>query len=763
MTTVEPERIQGLGKSVMGGKDVLGLPPGLGDGRGGGSSPGGAQYPHIDDIVAVPRDIHANQSIKKLIEMAEAGLRQAEMARDFNRPAIALKDYLRAFIIAVQFIPNHRDYPSLKGDRRELWAAHNALLKKITQQEDDYGRIKQDIIADNKRSGIKPSHQRQDSQLNGEGSQPMSPSGSSERDMPASLPDSVNGSPRSNMNGSPGRSKPTVQPKPKALHGNAIKPNRASFTAAQITTQDLAARFANLRGPQASPGQDPRIKTHALVPIPPKPAGPREMPQSQKPKIGIDSSVPTLPKMPDAIYSPARGSISGEAPRLSAATPRGLYGRTSSSASIAGTPTGLSSSQSNDYFPTQSYSNYSIPPTPPSLPMKIPEGDCITPEELYQAMKGKGSILLIDVRSRDEFDEGHILSPSTICIEPSILLRENISSEEICESLVISPGKEQSHFSLRHKFDLVVFYDHDSERIPSSPRNSDDIVIVSLNRALLEFNYGQELKNIPKLLKGGLEAWVDLMGQGSLQSTPGTAPQTSRSLDRPGYRHRTIERQKSRYVIKPLKPDEVEVWKKTLENEDMQTATSPTFSRSTEDFLRRFPPVAMEQESMTSPKIDVKPNYGLSHKVDFSDLPSPPTRPAPAVPRASVSSLSQSGDASELYDNGDAALVPRTTGRSQPKSMEQQSTGDSSKFYTGLNNPHNWCYANSTLQSLLASPTFGRLLADSEWMSKYKAPRKEDEKIDNPQLMMRIMTNLFHWMSTGKFQVMKAQTLMVSS
>lgn len=96
------------------------------------------------------------------------------------------------------------------------------------------------------------------------------------------------------------------------------------------------------------------------------------------------------------------------------------------------------------------------------------------------------------------------------------------------------------------------------------------------------------------------------------------------------------------------------------------------------------------------------------------------------------------------------------------KAMEQQSTGDSAKFYTGLNNPNNWCYANSTLQSLLASPEFGRELANSEWVSKYKAPMKDDEKIEQPQLMIRIISNLFHWMSSGKFQVMMAQTLMVS-
>lgn len=726
-------------------------------GNRGGDSPSKAPIPHIDDVLAA-RNLDRNVSVRKLLESAEASFKQAEIAREFRRPAIALNEYIRASIIAVQFITNHPEYHDLKTSHGDFVKAHNNLLTKISQQDHIYAKIKADIIADNKRSGVQPRTVRPNSSQGG--SRPHTPSKST---VERPISPSKHRFDGHDTNGSPARAKPAIQPKPQSLHGNAIKPGaqRASING----VQDLATRFANLRGPQPSPGQDPRIKTHQITL--PKPMGPREMPPPRPPKVGIDTSVPTLPKMPDAIYSPARGSISGEVTRPPSSTPRNMY-RTASTVSIPGTPTGSSQSQTDYFVPTQSYSNNSIPPVPPSNlngSLKIPEGDAISPEELYQAMKAKGGILIIDIRMRDDFNEGHIMSSSTICIEPSILLRDNLSADEISESLILSPNQEQSLFEQRHTYDLVVFYDQDSEEIPEHPRNSDDLVIISLHRALVHFNFMKELKNTPKILKGGLDAWVDLMGPASLGSTTSTTNKTV-PLERNRSRLSAIERRRSKYIAKPLKPDEVKVWQETLKNDDdMQTASSPNFTRTTEDFLRRFPPVSLEQESMTSPeeKPRNRPVYGLSHKVDlYTDLPSPPTRPAPALPRRSYSGLTEGRDENELYGNNNAVVPARPSRAPTMKAVEHQSTGDSAKFYTGLNNPNNWCYANSTLQSLLASPEFGRELANSEWVSKYKAPMKDDEKIEQPQLMIRIISNLFHWMSSGKFQVMMAQTLMVS-
>ncbi|KAF4986421.1 hypothetical protein FGRMN_10846 [Fusarium graminum] len=728
-------------------------------GNRAGDSPSKASFPHIDDVIAPPQDLDPNMSIRKLLETAEASLRQADMARDFRRPTIALSQYIRASIISVQTITKHPDYHDLKANHRDFVRAHTNLLTRISQQDPIYGKIKQDIIDDNKRSGAQPQSVRSNTSQGG--SRPQTPS------KPAMGGTMSPAKPRPDgaaVNGSPARSKPTIQPKPQSLHGNAIKPGAQKGAGSpKQAPQDLAARFANLRGPQASPGQDPRIRTHQITL--PKPMGPREMPPPRPPKVGIDTNVPILPKMPDAIYSPARGSISGEVTRPPSSTPRSMYNRTASTASMPGTPTTTSQAQPDYFMPTQSYSNNSIPPVPPTNltgSIRIPDGHSITPEELYQAMKAKGSILIIDIRMRDDFNDGHILSSSTICIEPSILLRGSLSADDISESLILSPNQEQYVFEQRNVFDLVVFYDQDSEDIPQHPRGSDELAIVSLHRALLHFNYSKELRNTPKVLKGGLDAWIDLMGPASLGSTTSTV-NTPAHLDRSRNKSSALGRRKSKYIVKPLKPDEVRAWQEALKNDDIQTASSPNFTRTTEDFLRRFPPVSLEQESMVSP--EEKPQnrlvYGLSHKVDlYTDLPSPPTRPAPALPRRSYSGLTEGRDENELYGNNNTVVPGRPSRAPTMKAVEHQSTGESTKFFTGLNNPHNWCYANSTLQCLLASPEFGKELANSEWANKYKAPRKDGEKIDHPQLMIRIISNLFHWMNSGKFQVMKAQTLM---
>ncbi|KAK1238322.1 hypothetical protein MKX07_006468 [Trichoderma sp. CBMAI-0711] len=628
------------------------MPPSGYDGRNGGYAPppgATAPLPHIDDMVAFPDDINRNQPMKHLLDMAETTLAKSEMGRDFGKPALAFRDYVKASIITVQIIPSHSDYVELKNSRADWNRRHQTLLKRIAQQSDVYEKIKRDIIADNERTGVKPTVAASTQQKAGANALLSAQTTSVIDNTPSA---------EAHTNGSPGRSKPAVHPKPQSLTGHAVKPSHAraaSAASATSSTQamsDLAARFANLRGPQPSPGQDPRIKTHQIIPTPTKPAGPRDMPPP-RPKVSLDSAIPALPKMPDAIYSPARGSISGDPARLPPTTPRGHYSRAGSIVSVnSGTSTPLPQ-QGTDYFSSRSRSHsrngrVDSPQPPPESSFKIPEGDRITPEELFEAMKAKGfSVLIIDVRAREDFDEGHIMSSSTICIDPNILTRANISADEIAESLVLSPSQEQTQFERRASYDLVVFYDQDSERIPSPLWNTEDTALSSLHRALVHLSYGSELRNAPKLLKGGLDAWVDLMGSASLQSTAPPNPKKV-SLVRQG----PFQRRPSQYLV---------------DDHDMYYERAPTAT--------------------------------------------------------AVSPLEKT-------------------------------------YYTGLNNPHNWCYANSILQSLLASPFFGRLLALSEWSERYQVPRKDGEKIEQPQLMTKIISNLFQWMAMGKFQTLKASTLM---
>ena len=690
--------------------------------------------PHIKDLEASPTDIDTRQSIRRLLELGETALRQAEMSREFGRSALALKDYMRSYFIAVEIVSQHRDYLEIKTKQGETAHLHKALLKKLSQKGDVYDIIRQDVIADNKRTGVQPAA------VNGVSSVTGTNHASHQRDRSSagsSHAGEVNGSAATHpSNGSPVKAKPAVGPKPASLHGNALPSGHGRSQSTTNVSVDLVARFANLRGPLASPGQDPRIRTYAIVPQ--KPAGPRDMPPSP---VKAHASSDAFPKPPDAIYSPARGSISGEAAKLPTSTPRGLYSRTGSSTSVSSPSAMIPPRQSNEYFVplTKTSTLESVPETA----IRIPDGETITPEELYDAMKAKGTILIIDIRAREDFDEGHVMSSSTICVEPSILMRDNISSDDISESMILSPSPEQALFDKRDSYDIVVFYDQDSTGLPRSPKNSDEVVVMSLHRALVHLNYRRDLRNSPKLLKGGLDAWVDLMGQGSLQVTESADSKATR-LSR---RHGLITRRGSKYVVTSLKPGDVKAWQNSLANEGGR----PAFPRTGDEFMR-FPPISVIEQSMTSSLPASQPQqfrHDLASRFGTpSQLPAPPAKPQAAVQRPSHSGLTQ-GD----HEGAFAEAVPTSPPGTQRRIGR-----------TGLHNPRNWCYANSTLQSLLASPSFGRELADSAWVQDYKqkVPRKEGEKIEQPQLMIQMISKLFYLMCYGSEETQKAQLLMVS-
>jgi len=79
----------------------------------------------------------------------------------------------------------------------------------------------------------------------------------------------------------------------------------------------------------------------------------------------------------------------------------------------------------------------------------------------------------------------------------------------------------------------------------------------------------------------------------------------------------------------------------------------------------------------------------------------------------------------------------------------------------GLYNQGNWCYANSSIQSLFGSAGFAEELLTGEWAQNWRVPMKTDERIEHPQLLAKILAGFFQWMQNGKFQTMKAKTLMV--
>lgn len=617
-------------------------------------------------------DADLSRPLASLVDNVQRGVKQAQFLVTVGKNDDALDSYLQTSTLAIKLIPLHRDYHSLKSDRKQLGERYRQLLKELADDYETYEAIKKHKMAKQKEAGQSKAADDLKSRL------------AKLRNGPANAP--VQQDPRI-------RTQPPIVP----LHDEyAQGANSASSQALSPTRKK----------PPPPPPKPPRLTTNGGV---------------------------IMPKMPDAIYSPARGGNTSHHQDLPSSTPRGSFSRATS------------------YFPV-------VKPTPKhtqtngtSTPhvrvhIALPEGDVITVEELLRFQRAEqGRVLIIDVRPRADFEDGHMLSSSTICIEPDILDREGIQAQDVEDSMVLGSAEERDHFEKRHEYDMVVIYDQNSQDFGNRKNNAAKLFDI-----LADYDYpqGDPASKHPKLLKGGLDAWKDAMGSHALRNS--------------GHKRRrsTYDKPWLRSPTKPIQnAEEAKRWEQHLtkpEDDEADDADEETFAaaRSINDFLTRFPSV---QESMTSPvEIEsVERNELRLPPVPAKYPPSPrrppelpmpprePTRPPPAVPRRSYSGLQPPDD-----DEGTASkAVARRDASSRGRAI-------------GLQNPGNWCYANSTLQALFASGNFAEELYSQAWQHLYKPPKKEDEKILPPQLLTKIMSNLFLWMGTAKFE-MKADTLMV--
>ncbi|TBU43823.1 cysteine proteinase [Dichomitus squalens] len=149
-----------------------------------------------------------------------------------------------------------------------------------------------------------------------------------------------------------------------------------------------------------------------------------------------------------------------------------------------------------------------IPPTPIAEKAELPF-KTLFPQTLHEWRdKPNFKILLLDVRTREEFEREHIKASAVVCIEPSILQRDNVNGLTIEDALSISPRDECVLFANRDKFDLVAIYDDASE-------NMGDVhsPVSVLFKAIYETAFRKILKNMPMLLIGGFQAWKREYGE----------------------------------------------------------------------------------------------------------------------------------------------------------------------------------------------------------------------------------------------------------
>ncbi|KAI9650642.1 ubiquitin-specific protease doa4 [Ciborinia camelliae] len=746
--------------------------------------------PHLNDLVNAKPLVDRQSSLRKLLEAGEEAAKQAETWLDFKRPELALREYIIAYTIAVEYIPQSPHYPDLrsKPDYPRLYAG---LQKRLNTQHNKFEEVKNLIKEDNERRGIRPSNSPPN---NGQPVPGISKINVFEPPASYVYSNPIDGKVDdiSTLRPTENRTKPTIQPKPQGLHGKSIQTANSISSSLPVSSEnDLVARFARLKSlNNPTPIQDPRIRTqHITIPdeiidqrsavavAQPKqnasilrPLGPREMPTSpaiflkiEKPNLGMNTNVPVMPRMPDAIYSPARSadlvSTNSQPPLLSRGSSYLNVRRDSSTPVPKMSRNRIVVDDATDYFSSSEVNNYTFDhhahpePETPISKLSIPNATTVTAEQLYNYLKmGSNalSLLLVDIRSREEFDEGHIMSQSIICIEP-ISLQKEMSAEDLGERIVVSPEPEQKLYDQRHKFDLIVFYDQSS-----TSKNVEHTPVETLNHLhyfsmiIYDHAYDHRLKRRPMLLSGGLDAWIDLVGSGALQCTiPGNKSMVK--IKKSGHHalgRVSIAREARRGLVtkrtaprlRTLSAAEEEKWdmaiKHYAEHEDAPAEEilmdESYYARTAEEFMRRYPELPSVKQSMALPSMPrTLPLY------NGSIISAPPTRPPPALPRQRSNGISEKTPyKSYAMTGGNSSAPPRIA-----------------PGLCGLRNVTGGsCYMNAACQVISASPGIRNMFIKFQYPCQPEIPAKPGEDGPSKVLMTRVLRSLLQHMWCGKYE-----------
>ena len=738
-------------------------------------------------MTAVDPEVDHDTPLNAQLEKAEGFISSSKRSLDFRRPDVAYKDYLKGYEIVVNYIPRHKDYGFYTSDTHKKWATrYKFLCRTVEDMYPKMQQVRQMIQEDNGRGRL---------QSNGEAGKEQQRSYSSGFGLPPSVAAKSNDMPNPPRH-IPEQLRPAVRPKPENMHGNAVNGH----------SNDLSKRFARLRMPSSETTNDPSVSTASDVagrtqarpqsyapsssqinlPSTNRLVGPRDMPTSSvgpspPPKIPLSTNI-SMPKAPSPTYSPVKTttpSNSSNPPRSSNEINGGYsekrtmyYNQPNGSAQ----PLQLQRAREleNPYRPrTPNGVNTAI--IPKSSSSEIPHDTAISAETLVEYIR-KYNVLIIDVRGRDVFDDGHIFSKSVLCIEP-VALKEGVSAEELEDRLVLSPALEQSLFERRNEFDIVVYLDQrtsDIRYLTGPPTGNNTPALRALYDTLYEFNDYKPLKDgrPPALLLGGIDAWVDLMGTNSLATSKtaalmgSTRRRVPHGATRPTGRSRMVSANSSLEVrkrrlreYKPLNRDEAEAWRQKAHEEEVDTneysqegsdgdvedvePNSP-FVHDYESFLRKFPEVSGSQQSMSMP-IRMPPPYPTSRH-EQAAIPPVPTRPPPAIPRPSYSGQAEI--------NHSQPPLARQNSSMRPPLYASHSIARRLKLpRTGLTNFGVTCYMNSTLQCLSATSQLSQFFLED----RYKGFVQHNWK-GSDGIMPDLYTNLIRSLWKSDVEVIKPTT-----
>ncbi|KAK6507976.1 ubiquitin-specific protease doa4 [Arthrobotrys musiformis] len=513
-----------------------------GNGGNGGGSGGKRVFKHIDELklkVATEKP-KPSLSIGALLMLAQRRFKAALMNIEFGRLDLAYVDFNVSMDILINVIPHHREFPTwINRNLNNNVTEFKALKQDMKKHLDRMDNIKRIIVDDNLKNNTQPPPPENIIPSSPPPPPPphplphSNPPASTEGDRAAMHSTPLNGHPAAISIKQP----PPRPAKPKDLqnyHHETRKstdrpPSRGLPTASTSTASSaprsshdlLKERFEKLRDSANGPpsghsrilGSDPAGMRRRLPSIP------------SMPSVSTDETF--LPRPPSPTYSPVRqfqdSSSYFPVPGDSQARP---LVRTASNTSL-----------DSNYVRPSSAASAPLPPSSTSttpIPPNSTGETTISAERLSEwlAKMGKISILIIDVRERTEFDQGHIFARDIICIEPTAL-RDNMSAGQLEDALALSPDKEQAMFKKRDQYDFVVYHDQSSTALTTYQRGAEKTpqqrALKVLVQAIYDLAYEKRLKNPPKLLVGGIHAWSEFNGITSLMPTPAQKPALTRA------------------------------------------------------------------------------------------------------------------------------------------------------------------------------------------------------------------------------------------